>query len=58
MYDILGARAVGIETIGVLWGYGSKEELKKYGAKQIIKSPRDLLEFFPCLHSKSVSDII
>ena len=58
MYDILGARAVGIETIGVLWGYGSKEELKKYGAKQIIKSPKDLLEFFPCLHSKSVSDII
>ena len=58
MYDILGARAVGIDTIGVLWGYGSKEELKKYGAKQIIKLPKDLLEIFPCLHSKSVSDII
>lgn len=58
MYDILGARAVGIETIGVLWGYGSKEELKKYGAQQIIKSPKDLLEIFPCLHSNSVNDII
>lgn len=58
MYDILGARAVDIDTIGVLWGYGSKEELKKYGAKQIIKLPKDLLEIFPCLHSKSVSDII
>ena len=58
MYDILGARAVGIDTIGVLWGYGSKEELKKYGARQIIKLPKDLLEIFPCLHSKSVSDII
>ena len=58
MYDILGARAVGIETIGVLWGYGGKEELKKYGAKQIIKSPKDLLEIFPCLHPNSVNDII
>lgn len=58
MYDILGARAVGIETIGVLWGYGSKEELKKNGAQQIIKSPKDLLEIFPCLHSNSVNDII
>lgn len=58
MYDILGAHAVGIETIGVLWGYGSKEELKKYGAKEIIKSPKDLLEIFPCLHPHSVDDII
>ena len=58
MYDILGARAVGIDTIGVLWGYGSKEELKEYGAKQIIKSPKDLLEIFPCLHPNSVDDII
>lgn len=58
MYDILGARAVGIETIGVLWGYGSKEELKKYGAKEIIKSPKALLEIFPYLHSNSVNDII
>ena len=58
MYDILGARAVDIDTIGVLWGYGSKEELKKYGAKEIIKSPKDLLEFFPCLHPNSVNDII
>ena len=58
MYDILGAHAVGIETIGVLWGYGSKEELKKYGAKEIIKSPKDLLEIFSCLHPNSVNDII
>ena len=58
MYDILGARAVGIDTIGVLWGYGSKEELQKYGAKYIIKTPKELLEFFPCLHPNSVDDII
>ena len=58
MYDILGARAVDIDTIGVLWGYGSKEELQKYGVKYVIKTPKELLEFFPCLHPNSVNDII
>lgn len=50
MYDILGAREVGVETIGVTWGYGSEEELKKYGAKKIIRRPNELLEIFKCLH--------
>ena len=28
-FDIEGAAAAGIESIGVLWGYGSREELEK-----------------------------
>ena len=31
-HDVLGARDHGIDTAGVLWGYGSKEELESAGA--------------------------
>ena len=31
-YDIDGAKALGIESIGVLYGYGSEDELKNAGA--------------------------
>ena len=32
-HDVEGAACFGIDTIGVLYGYGSKEELEKAGAK-------------------------
>jgi phosphoglycolate phosphatase len=41
-YDALGARAVGIPTIGALWGYGDRAELTEAGADPIIDSPRDI----------------
>ena len=28
-FDIEGAAAAGMESIGILWGYGSREELEK-----------------------------
>jgi phosphoglycolate phosphatase len=31
-HDILGARAHGVRSIGVAWGYGSREELTEAGA--------------------------
>lgn len=31
-HDIIGARAVGMDSLGVLYGYGSREELVKAGA--------------------------
>lgn len=36
-YDIEGAREVGIDSIGVLYGYGDKEELQKAGATHLAK---------------------
>ncbi len=30
--DIAGAKANGLHSAGVLWGYGSKEELSQAGA--------------------------
>ena len=38
MHDIEGAKAVGIASIGVLFGYGSREELEEAGADQISET--------------------
>lgn len=44
LFDILGAKDAGIQSAGVLFGYGSREELEKAGADYIVKSPAELLE--------------
>ncbi|NLM60897.1 MAG: HAD hydrolase-like protein [Clostridiales bacterium] len=36
-FDVIGARAFGIETIGVLYGYGSREEFEAAGADYIAE---------------------
>lgn len=43
-FDIIGAKANGIASVGVLYGYGSKEEFEEAGADFIIEKPMDLLE--------------
>lgn len=43
-HDILGASRSGIQSIGVLYGYGSKEELQEAGATYIAEMPEDLLD--------------
>ena len=42
-HDILGAKEVGLKSIGVLYGYGSEEELKGAGADYIISVPTELV---------------
>ncbi len=42
-HDILGAHKNGIKVCAVLWGYGSKEEFKEYGADYIIEKPSELI---------------
>jgi phosphoglycolate phosphatase len=39
-HDILGAKANGIDAIGVTYGYGSREELIAAGARHLCDSPR------------------
>jgi len=41
-HDIIGAKEMGIDSIGVTWGYGSKEELEKAGATWIVDSMEEL----------------
>ena len=42
-HDIIGAKANGLKSIGVLYGYGDKNELKTAGADYIVSSPADIL---------------
>jgi phosphoglycolate phosphatase len=41
-HDIAGAHAVGMRGLGVLWGYGSRDELETAGADQLVESVADL----------------
>ena len=41
-YDVIGARANNVRAIGVLWGYGSREELEQAGADRLCQQPSDL----------------
>ena len=43
-HDVMGAKEVGLECVGVLYGYGDLEELKNAGATYIAKKPRDILK--------------
>lgn len=43
-YDVLGAAAHGIKTIGVSWGYGTVADMKAAGALAIVDSPAQLLK--------------
>lgn len=41
-HDVIGAAKFGIDTIGVLYGYGTKEELDTAGAAYLAKTPSDI----------------
>ncbi len=43
-HDALGAAAVGMDSIGVLYGFGSREELEAAGATYIADGVMDVLE--------------
>ena len=42
-FDVIGAAAHNIPTIGVSWGYGTEEDMEKAGAKAIAHSMEELL---------------
>lgn len=44
-HDIWGAKEAKVHSMGVLYGYGSLEELKKAGAEIIVKTPWEALEY-------------
>lgn len=45
--DIEAARENGLAAVGVLWGHGSEEELRRAGPMQILDNPRRLAELRP-----------
>lgn len=44
-YDVLGAKAFGIPTLGVTWGFGTWEELENAGAAAIAADMNTLTEY-------------
>ena len=44
-HDILGAKKMGLDSLGVLFGYGDREELKRAGATYIAETVRDIYPF-------------
>ena len=43
-HDVIGAKENDLKCIGVLYGYGSEEELKKCGADYIAETPSDIID--------------
>jgi len=41
-HDVIGAHAHTLTAIGVLWGYGSREELTAAGADVLVQTPEEL----------------
>src|ERR1700733_3373905 len=41
-HDISGAHAVGMRGLGVLWGYGTRDELETAGADRLLEAAADL----------------
>ena len=44
MHDTAGAAEAGVDSIGALWGYGSRTELEGGGATYIAYSPEEVLK--------------
>ena len=44
--DVIGAAANAIDCAGVLWGFGSQDELKRAGAVAVLNIPSDILAYF------------
>lgn len=45
LYDIDGAKLAGMDSAGVLWGYGTREELTAHGATYLFETPDKLGDF-------------
>ena len=44
-HDVLGAKEVGMDSIGVLYGYGDRDELETAGAGYIAATVEELEEY-------------
>lgn len=53
-HDAWGAKAAGVSAIGVLWGYGSREELSAAGADPLLAAPHEIAPALAALFSKGV----
>lgn len=43
-FDMVGANNNGVQAIGVLWGFGSEEELRSAGADKVCRYPHEIYD--------------
>lgn len=55
-HDVFGAKANGVFSVGVLWGYGSAEELATAGAGVLCEEPEMLVEAVSIVNAARVSN--
>ena len=55
-YDMEGAVGNGIPAVGVLWGFGNMEELKRAGAMRLCDRPEDLPEILDDMYPVRYGD--
>lgn len=48
-HDVEGAKKTGLSVVGVLYGYGSKEELQDAGADYLCETPSEVAELLRSL---------
>lgn len=46
-HDVLGARQTGLDCMYALWGYGSAEEAREYGAAYTAETPAECADIIP-----------
>jgi phosphoglycolate phosphatase len=44
IYDAEGARRCGVDSVGVLWGHGTPEEIYGAGFTHVVQTPEELIE--------------
>ena len=44
-FDVDGAKAAGIECVGVSWGFGSREDMLERGALEVFDYPDEVLDY-------------
>jgi phosphoglycolate phosphatase len=42
-HDVEGATENGLDCVGVLWGFGDRDELERAGAAAVVATPADLV---------------
>ena len=43
-HDMIGAQKAGLHSLGILYGYGSREELEEAGAELIAETPEKVCD--------------
>ena len=44
-FDVIGANSVGIDCVGITYGFGTREEMEEHGAKKVFDSIEEVISY-------------